>query len=421
MISMKYFNFNEDIILVEGACGGLIQDLKNKKLYSIDAASKICLKQLLEGKTISEVINQVGNLDKNKLLGYLDQLVDKKLGFYSKVWIKNEAFEKCIYDKLDTVWLELRKSCNLKCCHCYMDSNPKRDIGLRLLNLKQWEEVILQLERFKPKRIILIGGEPLLFKDIELLIEFISNRNKQTDIILYSNLTLLTDEVVACIIKNNVKVVTSVYSKNKEIHDKITNHIGSFDKTIAGIKKLRSKGVYVQANTVIMKYNVEETQSIQEFLYGITGRKAKIDVVRDVGKEKSNLIPGLQGLKCGGVKIKPNFQGISKAEFIKNFSGNSCWQGKINIGCNGEISPCIMGEKFINLKYNVFTHSIEEILSEYLKKEVWNVSRDLIKVCCDCEYRYVCKDCRPVAVESEKIYERGNTCKYNPYERRWED
>ena len=88
---MKYFNFNEDIILVEGACGGLIQDLKNKKLYSIDAASKICLKQLLEGKTISEVINQAGNLDKNKLLGYLDQLVDKKLGFYSKVWIKNEA------------------------------------------------------------------------------------------------------------------------------------------------------------------------------------------------------------------------------------------------------------------------------------------------------------------------------------------
>ncbi|MEG2934900.1 MAG: radical SAM protein [Clostridium sp.] len=418
---MKYFNFNEDIILIEGACGGLIQDLKNKKIYSIDETSKVCLMKLLQGKTISEVINQAENIDKNKLLDYLKQLVDKKLGFYSKVWIKNETFEKCIYDKLDTVWLELRKSCNLKCCHCYMDSNPKRDSSMRLLNLNQWEEVILQLERFNPKRVILIGGEPLLFKDIVRLIDFIRNRNQQTDIILYSNLTLLTNEVIACIIKNNVKVVTSVYSRNKEIHDKITNHIGSFDKTIAGIRKLRSKGVYVQANTVIMKYNVEETKSIQEFLYGITGRKAKIDVVRDVGNEKSNLIPDLKGLKCGRVKIKPNFQGISKAEFIKNFSGNSCWQGKINIGCNGEISPCIMGECFINKKFNVRTHTIDEIINDFLKKDLWFISRDYIEVCNQCEYRYVCKDCRPISMVNGEVYERGNTCKYNPYERCWED
>lgn len=418
---MKYFNFNEDIILIEGACGGLIQDLKNKKMYSIDETSKVCLTQLLQGKTISEVINGAENINKDELLDYLKQLVDKNLGFYSKVWIKSETFKKCIYNKLDTVWLELRKSCNLMCCHCYMDSNPKRDTGMTLLNLKQWEDIILQLERFKPKRIILIGGEPLLFKDIDLLIEFIRSRNQDTDIILYSNLTLLTEEIITCISKNKVKVVTSIYSKSKEVHDKITKHIGSFDKTIEGIKRLRDKGVYVQANTVIMKYNYEEVQSIQKFLYDLTGRKGKTDIIREIGKEKNNLMPDFQGMKCGRVKSKPSFQGISRKEFIKNFSGNSCWQGKINIGCNGEISPCIMGEKFINLKYNVFTHSIEEILKEYLQKEVWNISRDLIKVCCDCEYRYVCKDCRPISMENGKVYERGNTCKYNPYERRWED
>lgn len=421
MKKMRYFNFNQDIILVEGSCGGLIQDLKNKKLYSVDAASKICLRQLLQGKTISEVIEDTENIDENKLLHYLQQLVDKKLGYFSKMWIKNEEFEKCIYDKLDTVWLELRKSCNLKCCHCYMDSDPKRDDNIKLLNLKQWEDVILQLQRFKPKRFILIGGEPLLFKDIEVLMEFIRNVNEEAHIILYSNLTLLTNQIIESIIKNNVRVVTSVYSSNRHIHDMITNQIGSFDKTIVGIKKLRSNGIYVQANAVIMKYNVDETKSIQEFLYELTGRKGKLDIIRDIGKGKSNLIPDFHGEKCERIKTRPNFQGIYKKEFIKNFSGNSCWQGKINIGCNGQISPCIMGEKLINPKYSVFTNTIEEILEEYLQKELWSISRDSIEICGDCEYRYVCKDCRPIAIKTENLYERGDMCKYNPYERRWEE
>lgn len=420
MVSIKYFNFNEDVILIEGACGGLIQDLKNKKIYSIDATSKVCLKNLLQGKSISEVINQTENINKDKLLDYLKQLVDKNLGFYSNMWIKSEDFQKCIYDKLDTVWLEVRKSCNLRCCHCYMDSNPKRDINMKLLNLKEWEEVILQLKEFGPKRIILIGGEPLLFKDIEFLIEFIRSRNQQAEIILYSNLTLLTEEIITCIIKNKVKVVTSVYSKDKEVHDKITKQNGSFEKTLTGIKKLRDKKVYVQANAVIMKYNFEEMQSIQKFLYDLTGRKGKIDIVRDIGSEKNNLIPDFQGVKCGRVKSKPNFQGISRAEFIKNFSGNSCWQGKINIGCNGEISPCIMGESFINKKFNVRTHTMNEIINDFLKKDLWSISRDYIEVCDQCEYRYVCKDCRPITTKNGKNYGRGNTCKYNPYERRWE-
>lgn len=417
---LRYFNFNKQVLLVEGAEGGLIQDLRNKKLYSIDAVSTKYLRQLLAGKAISDVISDIENSDKQKLLDYLERIVDKNLGFFSKVWIKNEDFKKQIYDKLDTVWLELRKACNLKCCHCYLDCNSNSDVNLELLNLRQWKDIILQLKQQKPKRIILIGGEPLLFKELVQLIEFIRISHETTDIVLYSNLTLLEEEVVDCIIKNKVRVVTSIYSSNSEVHDRITNRIGSFHKTVKSIKTLRNCGVYIQANAVIMNHNIAEIQNIQGFLYELTGRKGKLDIVRDVGAEKRNLMPDIQGLSCGRIKTEPNFKGISEAEFIKNFSGNSCWQGKINISCSGEISPCIMGERFINRKFNVKTHGINEILNEYLKKDLWSISRDNIEVCRDCEYRYVCKDCRPIAIEQGKLNGRGTICKYNPYKRKWE-
>lgn len=420
-MKIKYFNFNKDVILVEGAKGGVIQDLNNKKLYSIDHTAKKYLKELLAGKNVDEVMRNAESNEREKLVNYLDALVDKSLGVFSNVWIEREILRKDIYNNLDTVWLELTKACNLMCCHCYMDSNPLRDKGLKVLNLNQWEEIILQLKMYIPKRIILIGGEPLLFKEIKQLIEIIKKQLPNTDIVLYSNLTLLKDTMVDVLVKNKVKVITSLYSSERGIHDVITNSKGSFKKTVESIHLLRESGVNIQANTVIMKHNCEEVKTIKEFIYNLTGKKGKIDLIRNVGKSKDNLIPKESRDLDEKIIRKPPFKGISKGEFIRNFSGNSCWQGKINITCDGKISPCIMGGEFIDEKFNINTHTIEEIVNQYLKKGPWLISRDNIKVCCDCEYRYVCKDCRPIAIVNGNVNTRGSNCKYNPYERSWDN
>ena len=126
------------------------------------------------------------------------------------------------------------------------------------------EKVIDKLSKYSLKRITLIGGEPLLFKEIISLIEYIKNKIPNIDLILYSNLTLLNEKLINAIIKNNVKVVTSVYSNSKEIHDKITEHKGSFNLKTSNIKKLKKEGVYVQANSVIMNYNKDKIEEIKK-------------------------------------------------------------------------------------------------------------------------------------------------------------
>ena len=53
----NYFAFNDNVILVKGYKRALIQDLNKGRIFSINEDSKIILEQLLQGKSINEVVN----------------------------------------------------------------------------------------------------------------------------------------------------------------------------------------------------------------------------------------------------------------------------------------------------------------------------------------------------------------------------
>lgn len=416
----KYFVLNKNVILVKGFNRGLIQDLNNKKIYSIDKESKEYIYKLKQGITIDEAL--MNEPDKKSFMCYLNLMVEKKIGYYSDEKKKSGPYDykKLIKRELSTVWFELRKSCNLKCCHCYMDSNCQKDKEMDVLTLDEWKSIIDQLKFYKPKRIILIGGEPLLFKDIERLIIYCRKVLPESELVLYSNITLLDDKLIDILSQNLVKVVTSIYSNKESVHDKVTGYSGSFKKTVFNIKRLRERNIFVKANIVVMKYNCDNISEISDFTYNLTGIKSNIDIVRDVGESKKFLIPKELEIPMDRIRTKPVFNGIDTNEFIRNYSGNSCWQGKINIECDGSITPCIMEDKFKNKRYNIRLQSLDKILEEYLIPHFWNISRDYIEVCKDCEYRYVCKDCRPICENDKSMYLKGDVCKYNPYLGRWD-
>lgn len=392
----KYFIFNNDIILIEGKERGLIHNLNNGTAFSIDKYSKEYLSMIISGKTINEVIGE--NKD---FIQYLDMLVNKKIGYYSDYFVKSGVinYKKNVDKSVKTVWFELRKACNLNCCHCYLDSNSNCDNDLKLLSLEEWKKVIDELEGHSPLKVILIGGEPLLYKGIEELIDYCREKFNKSEIVLYSNITLLTDKIEKCIIKNKIKVVTSVYSHDEGTHDKITNKKGSFNSTVRNIKRLIEKGVYVQANTVIMTYNVNDIDKTLLFVKELTENRGKIDYIRNVGKSKEHLLIKNEKTK--------KFNLVKKDEFIRNYSGNTCYQGKINITCDGYVSPCIMSNKYIDYRYNIRNYSISDIIENYIYPTFWCLSKDAIDECKECEYRYICKDCR---AKANKIFSKQDDC-----------
>lgn len=99
---------------------------------------------------------------------------------------------------------------------------------------------------------------------------------------------------------------------------------------------------------------------------------------------------------------------------------NTCLNRKISIDKDGYIKNCpSMPQHFGNIKDT----TLEEALSHRDFKKYWNVTKDQIEVCKDCEFRHICTDCRAY---TERTHFEGDIdlskplkCGYNPYTNEW--
>lgn len=92
--------------------------------------------------------------------------------------------------------------------------------------------------------------------------------------------------------------------------------------------------------------------------------------------------------------------------------------GKIAITSCGDVLPCIFSR-------NDIVGNIKADNEDYLKNEIikkWSITKDNIEVCKDCEYRYCCHDCRPLAIGIYgNMFSKYPRCCYNPYTGIWEE
>lgn len=102
--------------------------------------------------------------------------------------------------------------------------------------------------------------------------------------------------------------------------------------------------------------------------------------------------------------------------FCESYEFNSCLNCKISIDSTGNIKNCpSMQQSFGNIKDT----TLEEALNHRDFKKYWNITKDKIEVCKDCEYRHMCTDCRAYIKQPDNIYSQPAKCTYNPYIAKW--
>lgn len=124
---------------------------------------------------------------------------------------------------------------------------------------------------------------------------------------------------------------------------------------------------------------------------------------------------------CGKVDLKYFSTNLPKV--LEAINHNSCLHKKIGIDIDGNIKNCpLMPEKFGNIHQS----GIEEILAQSDFKKYWNLTKDNIETCKDCEFRYICTDCR--AYTENNHYNKDGLdlskplkCGYDPYTGIWEN
>ncbi|WP_445458261.1 grasp-with-spasm system SPASM domain peptide maturase [Flavobacterium sp. HNIBRBA15423] len=120
-----------------------------------------------------------------------------------------------------------------------------------------------------------------------------------------------------------------------------------------------------------------------------------------------------------------NFCGAISGYFVANINSylesvnhNSCLNKKLSIDKEGNIKNCpAIPQSFGNIK----DISLEDALQKKDFSKFWNITKDQIEVCKDCEFRHICTDCRAYVEEPENHYSKPLKCGYNPYTNQWEE
>ncbi|MDO4726058.1 MAG: grasp-with-spasm system SPASM domain peptide maturase [Porphyromonadaceae bacterium] len=178
--------------------------------------------------------------------------------------------------------------------------------------------------------------------------------------------------------------------------------------------------------SIELLFNHDENNSTEEYLkiynsYEYITKLVVFNYMSDIYPKIKNIFFVQQELEsenqCG--KISENLFCPNLRTFLSAKTANSCLYKKISIDKKGYIKNCpSMNKSYGNIDDNI---TLKEALSIPDFTKLWHITKDQIEVCKDCEFRYICTDCRCFITDKNNILSKPKNCKYNPYSTEWEE
>ena len=409
-----YFRLHDYCHLIRGAKRGAIYNTQTGSVLSVNQGAieliTDCRQQALE--ELMDVTDESNRC----YVAFLESLSAKGFG---SLYVNRPA-DKAAHPPdspvhLDFLWLELTGLCNNRCLHCYAASGPAESGDAVPHN--RWLSVISEARQAGATAIQLIGGEPLLYSRWRELVEHA--KDEGYDVIeIFTNATLITDSDITFFQQQGVQIATTVYADCSAIHDGITLNSGSFAKTFGAIEKILAARIPLRIASIIMKPNENEATRIMDLCERLGVEVNPPDVVRPTGRGDD---AALRPDNYNKPPIRPPFYTDAES-FSKARQWHPCLAGKLAVTSTGDVIPCIFARS--QVCGNVLSQSLADIIRGDSLKICWQTTKDMVDKCMDCEYRYACSDCRPLAQGGDagkRWLACSRECLYNPYTGTWAD
>ena len=118
---------------------------------------------------------------------------------------------------------------------------------------------------------------------------------------------------------------------------------------------------------------------------------------------------------CG--YVHPSYFAVSLPTFTEALRFNTCLNRKVSIDAHGQVCNCsAMKERFGEAQNG----NLRSTVSTPAFRAVWQISKDEVEVCRDCEFRYVCTDCRAHVQNPANPRSKPANCSYDPYSATWQ-
>jgi len=343
----------------------------------------------------------------------------------------------------------------LACAHCRRLESD--EAAAKDLSTTQSKELIEQLadlgkdQLFMPV-LVFSGGEPLCRED---LFELVGQAQTAGIIPALATNGTLIDAAVAQRIRDSgiVRVAVSLDGATAEVHDKLRQLDGAFERAIEGISHLCEKNVPFQINITLTKHNAEQLEDVYKLAESLGAVAVHIFMLVPVGcgqvlaetdmlsaqqyEQKLLEICGLESRGRLQVKVTcgPHYERVirqqglhhirSAAEKVgANVPGRGKHQGAskgclaglgvLFVGHQGDVFPC----GYLPVKCgNVLKDKLTEIWYNNKDLAAMRDSNGLEGKCGICGYKQVCGGCRGRAYAATGNYMAEEPfCAYIPPE-----
>jgi 12,18-didecarboxysiroheme deacetylase len=165
-------------------------------------------------------------------------------------------------DKKPVVVWNCTRRCNLKCVHCYSQSENKQYEGE--LTTGEGLAMLEDLAQFGVPVTLFSGGEPLVRQDLFTLIERTVRLGMRA--VISTNGTLITEEKAERLKAFNLSYVGVSLDGLKDVNDRFRGVSGAFEKALAGIRNCQKAGIKVGLRFTITNRNAPEVDGIFDLI-----------------------------------------------------------------------------------------------------------------------------------------------------------
>ena len=254
--------------------------------------------------------------------------------------------------------VEVTDRCNLRCRHCYLGDAGSTDLDPGIL-----EALLDGFDDMGGLRLMITGGEPLLYPGFPALNEALAGRSFRP--VLITNGTLLRGEDIASL---NFKEIQFSVDGLEEGHDYMRGR-GSFSRVMESLRAALDAGIDVSVATVIHARNLGELEVLGNTLseMGVSAWNLEYPVVSGRLEENPDLMlqpeeaaphfelewgwgahEGAPGYACGAhlAAVEPGGR-LVKCGYYREISGGSldkglrqAWRDLPKMRLEGECAAC---------------------------------------------------------------------------------
>ncbi len=298
--------------------------------------------------------------------------------------------------------IEFSQRCNFRCPYCYVAD--KTDFGNEL-SREEIRDTILQAKELGARKIIILGGEPMVYDHTMEMIDFIHNHG--LNIQLFTNGTNITPGVAEQLLEKEVDVVLKINSLKENVQDELAGKKGAFKSIRRAFKNLMNAGYPTQrkklaVSTPICRQNFDELEGIWKW-----SREQNVvpyfEIITPQGRAKENSF-----LDVNLSRLEKLFFKISEIDRTcygyvwepqPPLLGIRCLRHQFSclVNSTGDVLPCIG----VNIPVgNIRERKLKDIIKgSELIKDLRNYRHTIKGPCRDCDKIEHCYGCRGKAYQ----------------------